>query len=113
MIEGVHSKKLPPSCASRLSFSLTEHRCYHTAIQVFKSVNNHSPSYLQNIFHYSKDVTGCCGRNINRLFVPRVSTNSGKRSFSYCGTILWNSLALSVVEATALPSFKGHSISNQ
>jgi len=53
MTKRIHSKfikKLPPSCASKLSFTLTEHRHYHTAIQVFKSVNNCSPSYLQNIF---------------------------------------------------------------
>ena len=53
MIERVHSKftkKLPPSCASRLSFTLTERQCYHIAIQVFKSVNNYSSSYLLNVF---------------------------------------------------------------
>ena len=81
MIDRVHSKftkKLPPSCASRLSFTLTGRQCYHTVIQVFKSVNNYSPIYLLNVFRYSKDVTGYCGRNINCLFVPRVATNFGK-----------------------------------
>jgi len=45
-------------------------------------------------------------RNANRLFVPRVSTNFGKRSFFYRGTMLWNSLPSTVVEATTLSSFK-------
>jgi len=50
MTERVHSKfikKLPLSC---VSITLTERRRYHMAIQVFKSVNNCSPSYLQNVF---------------------------------------------------------------
>jgi len=42
LLERVHSKfakKLPPSCAPRLSFTLTERRRFHTAIQVFRSVH--------------------------------------------------------------------------
>jgi len=65
-----------------------------------------SQSTLQNIFHYSKDVTGYCGCNINRLFVPRVFTNFGKIRFFFTvglsyGTIvylLWNNLSSKVVE---------------
>ena len=75
MIEIVHSKlikKLPPFCASRLSFTLTECQCFHTVIQIFKSVNNYFPSYLLNVFWYSKDVAGYCGCNINHLFVPEL-----------------------------------------
>jgi len=97
MMERVHSKftrKLPPSCASKLSFTLIEHRRYHTAIQVFRSVHNYSPPYLLNIFHYSKDVTAYCGRNINHLFVTRVFNNFGKRSFVelYHGTVYYQLL---------------------
>jgi len=62
----------------------------------------YSPSYLLNIFHYSKDVTGYCGCNVNRFFVPRVVTNFGKRSFYYRGAVLWNSLPLRAVEAATM-----------
>ena len=109
MIKRVHVKfvkKLPPSCAAGLSFTLTESQRYHTAIQIFQSIKHYSPSYLLGIFRYSKDVMGYCGHNVNRLFVPRVSTNFGKRSFFYCGTMLWNSLPSTAVEATTLSSFK-------
>ena len=57
MIDRVHAKfvkKLPPSCAAGLCFTLTERRRYHTAIQ---SIKNYSPSYLLDIFQYSRDVT--------------------------------------------------------
>ena len=85
---------------------MTECRRYHTAIQIFRSIKHYSPSYLLDIFWYSKDVTGYCGHNANHLFIPRVSTNFGKRSFFYRGTMLWNSLPSTVVEATTLSSFK-------
>ena len=111
MIERVHAKfvkKLPPSCtcAAGLPFTLTERRHNHTAIQIFQSIKHYSPSYLLDIFQYSKDVTGYCGRNANRPFVPRVSTNFDKRSFFYRGTMLWSSLPSTVVEATTFSSFK-------
>jgi len=109
LLERVHSKfakKLPPSCAPRLPFTLTECRRFHTAIQVFRSIHNYSPSYLLNIFHYSKDVTGYCGHNINYLFAPRVFTNFGKISFFYRGTIIWNNFSTKVIEAVKLSTFK-------
>ena len=109
MIERVHSnfvKKLPLSFCSNFSFSMTERCRFHTAVQIFKSLHQSSPSYLHNIFHYSKDITGHVGRNINRLFVPRIRNNFGRRSFYYRGTVLWNSLSQVVVEAASLSSFK-------
>ena len=103
----IHSlKKLPLSFRFNFSFSMTERRRFHTAVQIFKSLHQSSPSYLHNIFHYSKDITGHVGRNINRLFVPRIRNNFGRRSFYYRGTVLWNSLSQVVVEAASLSSFK-------
>ena len=94
LIERVHSKflnKLPPAYRSRFSSTLTERRRFHTAVQIFKSIHQISPPYLHKIFQFSRDVTGHISRNFNRLFVPRVSTNFGKRSFFikelYCETV--------------------------
>ena len=84
LIERVHSKflnKLPPAYRSRFSFTLIERRRFHTAVQIFRSIHQISPPYLHNIFQFSRDVTGHVSRNFYRLFVPRVSTNFGKRSF--------------------------------
>ena len=109
LIERVHSKflnKLPPAYHSRFSFTLIERRRFHTAVQIFKSIHQISPPYLHKIFQFSRDVTGHVSRNFNRLFVPRVSTNFGKRSFFYRGAVLWNSLPSIVSEAATVPSFK-------
>ena len=108
LIERTHSKfmkKLPALYQSKFSFTLVERRKFHTAIQIFKSIHQKLPSYLHNIFHYSRDITGHIGRNINRLFVPRVNNNYGKRSFYYRGAMIWNSLPSTVTEATNLSKF--------
>ena len=98
LIEKVHSKfinKLPVTYHSKFPFTLTERRRFHTAIQIFKSLRQLSPPYLHDIFKFSFDITGHASRNINRLFVPRVFTNYGKKSFFYRGAILWNNLSWS------------------
>ena len=106
LIERIHSKfvkKLLLPYHLRLSFTLTEQRRYHTALQVFRSLRQIPPPYLHHIFprifQFSKDLTGRVGRNINRLFVL------GKRSFFYRGAVLWNCLPLNVSEAASVPSF--------
>ena len=50
------------------------------------------------------DVTGHLrlSRNVNRLFVPRVFINYGKRTFFYRGTVLWNNLKYTVTGAATL-----------
>ena len=109
LIERVHSKflnKVPPAYHSRFSFTLIERRRFHTAVQIFKSIHQISPPYLHKIFQFSRDVTGHVSCNFNRLFVPRASTNFGKRSFFYRGAVLWNSLPSIVSEAATVPSFK-------
>jgi len=89
-LERLHSKfssSIPSSDSFNLHSSLSERRVtvYHTALQVFKIVNNISPSYLHNTFSFAVDVTGCFGRNQHRLFVPRVRTDYGKRLLAYRG----------------------------
>jgi len=90
-LERLHSKftsSIPSSDSFNLCSSLSEGRVYHTALQVFKIVNNISPSYLHNTFSFAVDVTGRFGRNHYRLFVPRVRTNYGKQSLGYRGTAI-------------------------
>ena len=90
-LERLHSKfttSIPSSDCFNLHSSLSERRVYHMALQVFKIVNNISPSYLHHTFSFAVDVTGHSGRNQHRLFVFRVRTNYGKRSLAYRGTAI-------------------------
>ena len=108
MLERVQYKftrKLPPSCASKLSFTLTEHQCYHTAIQVFRSV---ATQLFSSIFVKCFSLLQRCNRLLwrktNNLFVPRDFTNFGIRKVPFIAE--WNSLPSVVVEAAKLPTFK-------
>jgi hypothetical protein len=75
------------------------------AILMYKFTNNLTPMYLQDLFvtrvsHYSlRDSEG-------KLFLPKPRTDYLKRSFSYSGASLWNSLPESLRSSLSLSSFK-------
>ena len=109
-LERVHSKfisSLPSSMGgSDINVTLAERRTYHAALQVFKILHNISPTYLQDLFSYTIDVTGHVGRNPHRLYVPAVRTNYGKKSLKYRGTMIWNRLSPELYGAKTLKKFK-------
>ena len=92
--ERLHSRfnSLPSSSNHSASVTLTERRRFHAAVQVYKMLHKLSPSYLNGTFNYAVDITLRTGRNIYRLFVPRVWTTLAKHSFYYQGTQIWNLL---------------------
>jgi len=65
---------------SSMAITLAQRRCYHTAIQVYRSLHKISPSYLYNTFHYAAEITGRDAHNEHCLFVPRVRTSLAKNS---------------------------------
>jgi len=108
-LERLHSKftsSIQSSDSFNLRSTLSERRVYHMALQVFKIVNNISPSYLHNTFSFAVNVSGRFGRNQHRLFVPRVRTNYGKRSLAYRGTVIWNRLPPALYSAKTVSAFK-------
>ena len=77
----------------------------HKAIMMFKTINDLTPHYLRELFESRS--TGYNLRNSeNTLFVPKPSTNYGKRSFSYSGAVLWNELPQNVRAIGSLNQFK-------
>ena len=61
--------------------------------------------YLQNLFHERS--TGYDLRDsFHKLSLPRPRTNYLKRSFSYSGALLWNSLPENVREIKSVRKFK-------
>ena len=75
-------------------------------MQVFRVLYKLSPSYLSGTFQYAVDVTSRTGRNLHRLFVPRVRTTLAKYSFYYRGTQIWNSLNPVLYTTRKLEQFK-------
>ena len=85
--------------------NLYTNRNMQKAILMYKVTNNLTPMYLQDLFvtrvsHYNlRDSEG-------KLFLPKPRTDYLKRSFSYSGASLWNSLPESLRSSLSLSSFK-------
>ncbi|XP_028405704.1 uncharacterized protein LOC114528270 [Dendronephthya gigantea] len=85
--------------------NLHVNRKMQKAILMYKVRNNLTPMYLQDLFvtrvnHYSL-------RNTNgKLFVPKPKTDYLKRSFSFSGASIWNSLPEPLRLSESLSSFK-------
>ena len=80
-------------------------RKMHKALMMFKSMNEQAPAYLQNLFH--KRSTDYDLRNsFHKLTLHRPRTNYLKRSFSYSGALLWNSLPENVRAIKSVKKFK-------
>ncbi len=68
-------------------------------------MNNLTPMYLQELFvtrvsHYRLGDSEC------KLFLPKPRTDYLKRSFSYSGASLWNSLPENLRSSSSFSSFK-------
>ena len=91
---------------------------YFTLIQMYKIVNNMGPRYLHGRFVYTRDMhevnTLVNTRNTadGKLRIPKLSTSTGQKSFSYRGVKIWNNLATGFKNLT-LTTFKLKHISNR
>ena len=87
--------------------SLERRRSQQLAIILFKILHNLVPTRLNSLLKTTSSVHSHNLRNSKyNLFVPRPSTEAGKRSFQYRGPVLWNSLPLSAKIQPTISSFK-------
>ena len=75
---------------------------------VYKSLNGLSPDYLSCKFIPRNDINNSYDMRNSafKLAAPLTRTNYYKNSFSYSGTVLWNSLPSNVRQAASLTSFR-------
>ena len=64
-----------------------------------------TPQYLQEMFTFKKNDYSLRDYD-NKLIVPQPRTEHLKRSFSYSGALLWNSLSGSLRSMSSISSFK-------
>ncbi len=75
------------------------------ASDVFKSLNNLNPTFMNKMFQM-KDITYDL-RDSNILCQLKFNKITyGKKTFSYSGTHIWNSLPNNIKESTSLDNFK-------
>ena len=85
--------------------TLSSNRLKQKAILMFNTLNKRTPVYLQQMFSPSESSYNLRDSH-GKLFVPRPHTDYLKRSFSYSGASLWNSLPESLRLVTSHHAFK-------
>lgn len=99
-----------------LSFN---NRCkYHTAILIYKCVNNQTPEYLNNIITFSQNHKyNLRSATHNDIVNTKANTGYKKRAFSYHSMDIWNSIPIEIRMACSISAFKRqyktHLFSNQ
>ncbi|KAJ8017419.1 hypothetical protein HOLleu_45191 [Holothuria leucospilota] len=84
---------------------------FNILLLVYKSCCGQAPSYHRDMCIVKPSSYNFRGSNCNEtcLVVPFVKHSSfGGRAFAYSGSMLWNSLPLSVRESASLKLFKGN-----
>ena len=76
-----------------------------------KTINKRAPQYLQEMFTFKENAYSLRDSD-NKFIVPQPRTEYLKRSFSYSGASLWNSLPGSVRSMPSLSSFKAFCINS-
>ena len=85
---------------------LITQRQIQVALMVFKALNDLAPDHLSSMFT-ERSTSGYVLRDsTNKLNVPLPKTNYQKRSFSYRGATLWNSLPCNLRQEKSLNRFK-------
>ena len=86
---------------------LDRQRLVDKSIMMYKIVNNMVPEYLSSHFVLRSDTLTYNLRDSDgTLAIPQPRTNYCKRSLSYSGVVLWNSLPLNTRQSLSLNEFK-------
>ena len=77
------------------------------ARMMYKTLNKLGPESLSNLFTYKNEITNYKLRNVSSgLCLPQPRTNSMKKSFTYDGAKLWNSIPSEIRESKSLSCFQ-------
>ena len=87
---------------------LIKRRDYHTALLMFKCINNLAPDYLCDEVTLCSEVFNYKTRSANSrdVIVPRANKTSFKKSFSYHGAVTWNQLPSFIRDSEDILEFK-------
>ena len=87
--------------------ALAHERRTKKGIMMYKVLNNLAPEYLKDLFRETNQVHDHDLRNSDlNLLPPKPKSNLLKKSFSYSGAVIWNSLPRHVRLANSLTEFK-------
>jgi hypothetical protein len=79
---------------------------FKIATLTFKTLQNKQPSYLHDLLHVHTPSRSLRSSNLNLLEIPRIDSETGRRSFSFASSSVWNSLPLSLRSVQTLTTFR-------
>ena len=85
---------------------LCHQRLDKKSIMMYKTLNGMTPEYLRSSFVFRDNLNYHLRNTENTLTLPQPRTDYLKKSFSYSGAQLWNSLPIELRQATSLNDFK-------
>ena len=82
---------------------------FKIATLTYKTVATCQPSYLHNLLQVYKPSRALRSSTQQLLHIPyNMSTDFGRRAFSYSSPATWNSIRISIKNCSSLYSFKRH-----
>jgi len=81
---------------------------YKLATITYKSLSVAQPTYLHQLLHQYQPIRSLRSGGQNLLALPTISSEFGRRAFSYCAPSVWNNLPLSIRSLDSFNSFKSH-----
>ena len=78
------------------------------AVLIFKILNGLAPAYLNDIFIPTSNVHNRNLRSASecQFYSPRPNTEFFRKSFSYSGSVIWNTIPIHIKNATSVAAFK-------
>ena len=81
---------------------------FKVAVLTYKTISLGQPVYLRSLLNYYQPSRSLRSSGQQLLSLPTVSTEYGKRSFSYSASRLWNSLPSDIRTCPSVNSFRSH-----
>ena len=81
---------------------------YKLAIITYKSLSVAQPTYLHQLLHQYQPTRSLRSGGQKLLALPTISSEFGRRAFSYCAPSVCNNLPLSIRSLDSFHSFKSH-----
>jgi exonuclease III len=78
---------------------------FKIATLTFKTLQHSKPAYLFDLITPHKPSRTLRSSSQNQLVIPRITSETGRRSFAYAAPTIWNSLPLALKTTTSLSTF--------
>jgi len=79
---------------------------FKLALTSYKILSTHQPAYLCSLLFPYEPMRALCSSSQQLLNVPTVTTDFGRRAFSYCAPKIWNKIPAAIRNTPTVQTFK-------